>query len=163
MNLIAKARKIRLLILDVDGVLTDGRLYFDSQGECLKAFHVHDGLGIKRLRAAGIETAIITARESQPVALRAEQLGIIHLFQAQHDKLAAYEELKTLLLLQDENIAYCGDDLPDLEPLQKVGLSIAPQNAVPAIKAIVDWVTPLAGGEGAVREIADFILKAQAS
>ena len=155
------ARTIRLLICDVDGVLTNGQLHFTEQGETLKTFHVHDGLGLKLLREFGIEVAIITSRKSAMVQTRLEQLGINHIFQGQKDKLQAYEHLKASLQLTNEEIAYVGDDLPDLICMEKVGLSIAVNNAVDTIKKQAHWVTSKNGGQGAVREVAETLLKAQ--
>lgn len=154
-----KARRIKLLILDVDGVLTDGRLWYTADGETLKAFHVHDGLGIKRLQQVGIEVALISSRENQAVSRRANELGIRHVFQGQHDKRIPFEQLLSQLKLSETEVAYAGDDLPDLPLMQRVGLAIAVANAVPTIQAQAHWKTEKSGGEGAVREICDFILE----
>lgn len=146
---------IKLLILDVDGVLTDGKLYFSSQGETIKAFHVHDGLGIKQLMALGVVVAIISSRNSEIVSLRMQELGVTHVYQGQKNKLLAFEKLLAELQLTDDQVAYVGDDLPDLPVMQRVGLAIAVANAVPEIKAIADWQCQQRGGDGAVREVSD--------
>lgn len=158
---INKAKAIKLLILDVDGVLTDGRIYLNDQGMQQLAFHIQDGLGIKLLQKTGVQVAIITGRQSQVVALRAQMLGIKYLYQGNVDKRAAYSELRAQLQLTNAEIAYVGDDLPDLPLLQQVGLSIAVLNARDIIKAHVNMITQAAGGNGAVREVCEFIMQAQ--
>ncbi len=160
-ELIAKAKSIKLLILDVDGVLTDGRIYLNDNGTQQLAFHIQDGLGIKLLQKTGVEVAIITGRQSQVVALRAEILGIKYVYQGNVDKRAAYQDLRLLLALTDAEIAYVGDDLPDLPLLQQVGLPIAVANARPIIKAQAAWQTQSHGGQGAVREACELIMQAQ--
>ncbi len=153
-----RAKKIRALLLDVDGVLTDGRLYYSEQGEAIKAFHVRDGLGIRLLQENGVEVGIITARKSAPLERRVLDLGIRHFFPGQDDKLAAYDTLKEQLQLADAEIAYVGDDLIDLPILQKVGLAVTVADGHPLVKGAVHHVTGAAGGCGAVREVADLIL-----
>ncbi|AAO90289.1 3-deoxy-manno-octulosonate-8-phosphatase KdsC [Coxiella burnetii] len=153
-----RARRIKLLILDVDGVLTDGRLIYSSRGEILKVFHVHDGLGIKQLLKAGIEVAIISSRKSKAVSRRAAELGIRHVFQGQPDKRIAFKKLLSQLKLDEKQVAYVGDDLPDLPIMQQVGLAIAVTNALPAVQQQAHWKTRKEGGQGAVREVCDFIL-----
>lgn len=160
-KIIERAKKIKLLILDVDGVLTDGQLYYDADGNELKAFHVHDGLGIKLLQRSGIAVAIITSRNAPSVAHRMANLGVEHVYQGQSDKLAAYRELLQKLTLAPEQVAYAGDDLIDLPLLKQVGLSIAVANANAAVLTQVHWITSLKGGEGAVREVCELLLKAQ--
>lgn len=161
-SIIEKARAIRLLALDCDGVLTDGRLYYGNNGEELKAFSILDGLGIKLLRRSGVEVAIITGRRSDLVKRRAAELGVTNLLlQGREDKLVALDELLAGCGIGRESVAYCGDDLPDLPALLSVGLGIAPANAHVAVRERAHWVTDLRGGEGAVREIADLIMKAQ--
>lgn len=152
--------QIKLLILDVDGVLTDGRLFYGPQGECLKAFHVHDGLGIKKLQQAGINVAIISSRNSPMVSKRLQELGITHAFQGQHNKLAAYLELKQTLGLENTQIAAVGDDEPDLAMFAQAGIGIAVANATDKVKAQADWITTRKGGKGAVREICEQLLEA---
>ena len=157
-----KARAIRLLALDCDGVLTDGRLYYGNAGEELKAFSILDGLGIKLLRASGVEVAIITGRTSEIVKRRARELGIGELLlQGREDKLDALHELLPATGLALSQVAYCGDDLPDLGAILACGLGIATANAHFAVREQADWVTSVRGGEGAVREICDLLMDAQ--
>ena len=155
------AARIRLLALDVDGVLTDGRLYFDSQGNELKAFNSRDGLGLKALQKFGIQLAIITGRKSPMVAVRATQLNIEHVYQGSNDKLGAYMDLLGKTGLAAEQVCYAGDDWIDLPVLRRVGLSVTVPDADEEVKKRVHWVTSRAGGHGAVREICDLILSAQ--
>lgn len=159
-TIIQKAQKIRLLILDVDGVLTDGRIYIDDDGTEFKAFHTQDGVGIKMLLETGIEIAVISGRQSSAVDHRMRSLGVKYVVQGQSDKLLSYQELKTTLLLKDEEVAYIGDDLPDLLVMQMVGFNIAVADAHESIKKNAHYVTKLPGGKGAVREICDLIIKA---
>ncbi len=156
-----RAARVRLAVFDVDGVLTDGRLWYGEDGHELKAFHVHDGLGLKRLRAHGIEVAIITARISHLVAQRTGELGIAHVYQGQEDKLACFDRLVEALGLDPAECAYTGDDLPDLAVMHRVGLSVAVANAHPWVRERAHWRTRLGGGKGAVREVCDLILCAQ--
>lgn len=156
-----KARRVRLLALDVDGVLTDGRLYFTEDGQELKTFDTQDGHGIKMLQAAGITCAIITGRNTQLVARRAKNLGIAHLLQGREDKLVALKELTGTLGIALEEVAYAGDDWPDLPAIRAAGLGAAVANAHRELQVYADYVTQLAGGRGAVREICDLLLKAQ--
>jgi 3-deoxy-D-manno-octulosonate 8-phosphate phosphatase (KDO 8-P phosphatase) len=151
--------QLQLLVLDVDGVLSDGRLYFTNSGEEIKAFNSQDGLGIKLLIQQGIEVAIITGRESHIVSGRASTLGIKHLVQGCEEKLEALDKLASELALGYENIAYMGDDLPDLAPILRVGLGMTVADANPEIKSRAAWCSTRKGGEGAVREACDFILK----
>lgn len=160
-ELLEKAKKIKCLICDVDGVLSDGLLHIDNHGNELKSFHVQDGMGLKLLMAAGVEVAVITTARNAVVDHRMQQLGIIHYFKGQIDKRNAYQQLKTTLNLQDDQFAYIGDDLPDLPLIQQVGLGVAVGNAVPQIKEFADWQTEKMGGRGAVRELCDLILNAQ--
>ena len=160
-EVLEKARSIKLLALDVDGVLTDGRLYFSSLGDEIKAFNSLDGQGIKLLQQYGIDVAIITARQSALVEARANNLGIRYLYQGQKDKLSAINKLMKTLEIDYPHIAYAGDDLPDLAVMRRVGLGIAVSNAHDSVKETAHWHTHKQGGEGAVREICDLILKAQ--
>ena len=160
---IESASKVRLLLLDVDGILTDGRLYFSNSGEESKAFHSLDGHGIKMLMLAGIPVGIITGRESNIVTKRAADLGIDILYQGREDKIDVLKEIITNKGIEAQAIAYAGDDLPDLPVLQAVGLSFSVPGAHPDVKGAVNAITTRCGGEGAVREITDFILNAQAS
>ncbi|OKP03412.1 3-deoxy-manno-octulosonate-8-phosphatase KdsC [Xenorhabdus eapokensis] len=159
--IIEKARQIRLLICDVDGVLSDGFIYMGNEGEELKAFNVRDGYGIRCLITSGIEVAIITGRNAKLLENRAETLGITHLYQGQHDKVLAYKELLDKLALQPEQVAYIGDDLIDWPVMAQVGLSVAVADAHPLLLPKADYVTQIAGGRGAVRELCDLVLFAQ--
>lgn len=161
MELIERAKKIQCLICDVDGVLTDGRLYIDNFGNEQKSFNVQDGMGLKLLMAAGIEVAVITTARAPLVDHRMKQLDIRHYFKGQVEKQTAYETLKAQLQLPDSAFAYIGDDLPDLPIIQRVGLGVAVANAVPTVKEFARWTTQFTGGNGGVREVCDFILNAQ--
>ncbi|MDI4637726.1 MULTISPECIES: KdsC family phosphatase [Halomonadaceae] len=160
-ELVDRARQIRLLALDVDGILTDGRLYFQADGIEIKAFHTQDGHGIKLLRQAGIEVALITGRESPMVTQRAAALGLKHVFQHRDDKLIALRELTHSLGLELSQAAYCGDDLQDLAAIQAAGLGISVPNAPSYMRQAADWVTARCGGHGAVRDICDTLLDTQ--
>lgn len=160
-ELLQKASAIRLLTLDVDGVLTDGSLFFAGEGELLKPFCTLDGLGIKQLKQAGLEVAIITGRQSEIVSRRAENLGIEHVYQHCEEKWRATRELQAKLNLEPENIAHMGDDLPDLSAMVIGGLSITVPNAHPLMIAHADYCTTRSGGKGAVREACDLILQAR--
>ena len=155
------ARQVRLLIVDVDGVLTDGGLTFDNRGEEYKTFNSLDGHGIRMLLDCGIEVAVITGRKSEIVNHRMGDLGVKHIYQGHRDKLQAFEKLLQNTGLKAEQVAYIGDDLADLPVMQRVGLAIAVQNAHNFVKQHCDWVTNSPGGKGAVREVTDFILHAQ--
>lgn len=160
-DVMQKAAQVRLLALDVDGVLTDGRLYFAEDGQELKTFDTQDGHGIKMLMQAGVQVAIITGRNTQLVARRARNLGVQHLMQGREDKLVALRELTAELGIALEHIAYVGDDWPDLPALRAVGLGVAVANAHQELCTHADYTTRLEGGRGAVREVCDLILKAQ--
>lgn len=150
---------VKLLILDVDGVLTDGKIYITASGEEFRAFHVHDGLGIQRLLNAGIEVAVISSRQNPLVQHRMKELGVTRVFQGQKNKLTTYETLLTELKLTDDVVAYMGDDLADIPIMQRVAFPIAVANAVNAVKQVAKWHCTRSGGEGAVREICDMILE----
>lgn len=154
-------KNIKLLALDVDGVLTDGKLYFSQDGEFGKTFHSLDGHGLKMLMQNGVQTAIITGRRSQIVAKRAAELGIMHLMQGREDKLVALKELAQQLTLTLSDIAYMGDDLPDLGAVIHCGLGLAPANACEALRDNADYVCNNRGGDGAVREACELILREQ--
>lgn len=156
-----RAAQIRLAVFDVDGVLTDGKLWYAADGHELKAFHVHDGLGLKRLLANGIEVAVITARLSHVVTERMAELGVAHVYQDQKNKRACLAQLLHALKLAPAQVAYTGDDLPDLAAMQEVGLAIAVANAHPWVRERAHWRTRLGGGDGAAREVCDLILAAQ--
>lgn len=160
-DILERAAKIRLLICDVDGVLTNGQLFFTPTGDELKGFHARDGHGIKLIQRAGIETAVISGRRSPAVALRMESLGVRHVYQGHEHKLAAFEELLEKLKLPPEQACFIGDDLLDLTLLRRVGLSVAVADAHFSIRNAVHHITHLPGGHGAVREICDLILHAQ--
>lgn len=160
-DLLERARNIRLLALDVDGVLTDGRLYFDEQGNEMKAFCTRDGLGLKTLQRFDIALAFITGRSSRIVTDRARELGIDLVYQGRNDKLNALTELMSETGVSEQGICYAGDDWIDLPVLERVGLSVAPADAAPLVRQRVHWVTQAGGGHGAVREICDLILTSQ--
>jgi 3-deoxy-D-manno-octulosonate 8-phosphate phosphatase (KDO 8-P phosphatase) len=157
----AKAKKIKLLLLDVDGVMTDGRIMLDNQGNETKAFHVRDGHGIKLAQKAGITVGIITGRSAEVVSVRARELGITEVHQGAHDKIIVYESVLSKYGLRDEQVAYIGDDVVDLSVLKRVGLAAAVADADPAVKPHVDVLTRAEGGRGAVREVINLILKNQ--
>ena len=152
---------VKLLLLDVDGVLTDGRITYNSDQQELKSFHIHDGLGIKLLQGNDIQVGIITGRNSLMVERRAQELGISLLIQGREDKWAAMPAVQEQLGLSSQQIAYMGDDLPDLAAIRHAGLGIAPANAVAIVRQHADVVTACSGGNGAVREAAEFILGAR--
>jgi 3-deoxy-D-manno-octulosonate 8-phosphate phosphatase (KDO 8-P phosphatase) len=162
--LAARARKIRVLLMDVDGVLTDGRVYLQSfpGGEALemKAFHSQDGAGLKLARLAGLRTGIITGRESAATTRRAQENGMEFVYQGREEKAGAYEEILRRAHVSDAEVAFIGDDLPDLPVLRRAGLAVAVANAVPEVKSVAHLVTKRRGGDAAVREVIEFILKA---
>ncbi len=160
-DLLERAKKIKLVIFDVDGVLTDGRLYFDQEGREYKTFHARDGLGLHFLREFGIEMAVISGRRSEIVERRLSAFGMTLIYQGYDDKLAAFEEILKERPYRAEQIAYVGDDLLDLPAMRRVGLAIAVQDAHPLVKRQAHWITELPGGQGAVREVCDLILLAQ--
>ncbi|WP_084456405.1 KdsC family phosphatase [Desulfogranum mediterraneum] len=155
------ARQVKLLLLDVDGVLTNGCLTYTSDGDEAKSFHTQDGLGIKLLQESGVEVGIITARTSKVVARRAEELKLAHVVQGKFDKLSAYEEILKTTGLRPLQTAYMGDDWVDLPLLNRVGLAAAPANARVEIIQRVHYISQREGGQGAVRELCDLILEAQ--
>ena len=157
-GLSARARGIRCVIFDVDGVMTDGRLYLGPDGSEWKSVHVRDGLGIKLLLRAGIEVAVISGRPSEAIAQRLMFLGVRHVWLDVDDKIAAFEELRTRLRLDDSAFAVMGDDVPDLPLLQRAGLALTVADAHPRALAAAHWTSRFAGGHGAVREAADMLL-----
>jgi len=157
---IAAAKKIKLLLL-VDGVLTDGRLYYGNSGEEMKAFNIQDGLGIKLLHRGDIQVGIITGRVSALLQRRADELSINPVVQGREDKLTALNELLQTLDVQMDEIAFMGDDLPDLAVIRRVGLGITPANGSSTLAQQAHWQTSKQGGQGAVREAAEMILEAQ--
>ena len=156
-----QASQIRLLVLDVDGVMTDGRLYFDADGQETKVFHVRDGYGIKQVMRHGIEVAVISGRKSKAVEVRLAELGIEHVRLGQDTKIDALRSITEFLDIPMENVACMGDDLPDLPLLEAAGLGIAVADAHPALLAGADWRTKLVGGKGCVREVCDFLVEAR--
>lgn len=160
-SVFARARTIQLLICDVDGVFSDGRIYMGNAGEELKTFHTRDGYGIKSLMAAGVEVAIITGRKSAIVENRMAALGIKHVYQGQDNKLAAYDDIYATLGIDPEHTAYIGDDLIDWPVMEKIGLSICVADGHPLLVQRADFTTRIQGGYGAVREVCDLILEAK--
>lgn len=157
---VKRAKQIKLLILDVDGVLTNGQLFFFDSGE-YKAFDSRDGLGLAMLVRSGIELAIISGNRSESVERRLKKFGITHIYQGVEDKRQAYAQIKTALALQDEQIAYMGDDLIDLPVMVQVGLPTAVADADAFVRSKALWVAQKNGGSGAVRELCELILSAQ--
>jgi len=160
-DVLARAAKIKLLALDVDGTLTDGRLLYGEDGHEWKAFNVQDGHGLKRLMAHGVDVALVSARISHVVALRAEELGIDHVYQGQADKRACLADLLHGANLSAGQLAFAGDDLADLRAMGAAGVAVAPANAHPWVIERAHWCTQRDGGRGAVRELCDLILLAQ--
>jgi len=156
-----RAARTRWVVLDVDGVLTDGRLYYGAQGEVMKTFDVRDGHGVKLLMRAGIEVALLTARRSEIVATRARELGIRVVLQGQSDKAAGFATLLAAHSVNAQDCAYMGDDWPDLPVLSQVGFATTVADACAPVRQIAHWVASRNGGYGAVRELAEFILHAQ--
>lgn len=156
-----RAKSVRLMIFDVDGILTDGSLHYGPDGEVMKTFNVLDGHGIKLLERAGVTTAIISARKSDIVAKRAADLGIAHVFQGAHDKRAAFAELLDVTGFTPVQCGFIGDDVIDLPILMQVGFAASVPNGHPEVCSRVHLVTQAGGGRGAAREVCDFILRAQ--
>ena len=161
LKVLEKAKKIKLLVCDVDGVFSDGRIYLGNDGEELKAFHTKDGFGIKALGSSGVDVAIITGRRSTIVANRMSALNVKHIVQGQEDKLPALIHLAKQLNLTPDEMAYIGDDIPDLACILHVGLGISVSDAHPAVSAKADYTTFTRGGFGAVREVCDLIMQCQ--
>jgi 3-deoxy-D-manno-octulosonate 8-phosphate phosphatase (KDO 8-P phosphatase) len=161
MNAVERAARVRLMIFDVDGVLTDGSLYYGPGGEVMKAFNVRDGHGVKLLREGGVEVAILTARQSEIVAVRARELGVERVVQGAADKVAGFQRLVDEAGIAEERCGYIGDDWPDLAVLTRVGFAACVADAAPEVRAKAHWVTAAPGGRGAVRELAEFVLNAQ--
>ncbi len=156
----ARLKRVKLLLMDCDGVMTDGRIWLTADGDEQKTFHVRDGQGIRSLHAAGIETGIISGRTSNALARRAAELEMTFLRQGTHDKIAAFEECLSAASISASQCAYIGDDLADVAVMQRVGFAVAVADAADEAKQAAHYVTRLRGGEGAVREVADLILKA---
>jgi 3-deoxy-D-manno-octulosonate 8-phosphate phosphatase (KDO 8-P phosphatase) len=157
----ARARRVRLMVMDVDGVLTDGRLYIGAQGEVMKAFDVRDGHGIKLLRDAGIEVALLTARRSEIVVARARELGLTRVLQGQSNKLTGFLQLLADTGIDAADSGHIGDDWADLPVLRRVGFAASVADACAEAREAAHWVSTADGGRGAVRELAEFILRAQ--
>jgi len=160
-DILEKAAHIRLVVFDVDGVLTDGSLFRGDDGQEYKAFHSRDGLGMKMLHRTGVEIGIITARESDVVRHRMASLDIEHVYQGRLEKLPAFEDLVAKLGLAPEQAAYVGDDVVDLPVLRRAGLAIAVADAHPLVKQHAHWQTPHPGGHGAARDVCELIMEAQ--
>ena len=156
-----KAAQVRIMIFDVDGVLTDGKMQYSADGEALKSFYVHDGLGIQLLHKMGIATAIISARQTPIVSKRAADLGIAYVYQGNHDKRITFAQLLTDVGVTADACGFIGDDIIDLPLFSKVGFAVSVPNGHPEAISRADYVTKASGGFGAVREICDFILRAQ--
>jgi 3-deoxy-D-manno-octulosonate 8-phosphate phosphatase (KDO 8-P phosphatase) len=161
MTAVERAAHVRLMIVDVDGVLTDGRLYYGANGEAMKAFDVRDGHGIKLLREGGVEVALLTARRSEIVSARARELGIERVVQGAANKITGFERLLAESGLSENACGYIGDDWPDLAVLARVRFAATVADAVAEVRSAVHWVASAHGGRGAVRELAEFILRAQ--
>lgn len=160
-DILARARRVRLACFDIDGTLTDGRLVFDSDGQELKAFHAHDGLGLVLLRKAGVEVAFITARASTIVERRGAELGLTEVHTAVKDKLARVSDIAQRLGIRMDEVSFMGDDLPDLPAMQQVGFAVAPISAHPWIRDRAHWCTSVAAGAGAARQFCDLLLTVQ--
>jgi 3-deoxy-D-manno-octulosonate 8-phosphate phosphatase (KDO 8-P phosphatase) len=160
-DILAKTKDIKLVIFDVDGVLTDGSIIIGDDGEEYKAFNSRDGHGMKLLQYTGVDIAIITGRTSNVVAHRMESLGVKHVYQGQKVKLPAFEELIAELGLSADQCAYVGDDWVDLAIMSRVGLAVAVQDAHPVVKQHAHWTTPSKGGRGAARELCELIMEGQ--
>ena len=159
--LLERAARVRNLVLDVDGVLTDGRLYFDNEGNELKAFHTRDGFGLRAVQSQGVLLALITGRRSRVVARRAENLGIEHVYQGRDDKLNAFNELVEATGIDPQETCYAGDDWVDIPVLERVGLAVTVPDADAVVRQRAHWITTRPGGRGAVREICDLLLVAR--
>ncbi len=160
-DILEKAARIRLLVFDVDGVLTDGSLYIGDDGQEYKAFHSRDGHGIKMLLGHGIEIAVITGRTSHVVEHRMKNLGIAHVYQGKREKLPAFRDLARKLGVTEDQTAYVGDDVVDLPIMRRVGLAIAVQDAHPLVRHHSHWQTPNPGGRGAARDVCELIMEAK--
>lgn len=156
-----RASRIKLLLMDCDGVLTDGRVWLLSDGEQQKGFHVRDGLALELLHSCGIQSGVISGLSSAALERRVEALKITHLRQGSSNKLNAFEEVLALAAVQEREVGYIGDDLTDIPLLKRAGFAIAVSDAVREAKAVADYITDLPGGFGAVREVVEIILKAQ--
>lgn len=159
--MIKKLKRIKVLAMDVDGVLTDGRIIYDGDGKELKFFDVQDGCGINRLRKAGLKTAVISARSCKAVQARMQDLKIDAVYLDAYPKMAAYEDMLAKWGVRDDEVCFIGDDLPDVAILKRVGLAVVPANACAEARDAANMITRNSGGRGAVRELIEKILKAQ--
>lgn len=160
-DILARAAKIKLMIMDVDGVLSDGRIFIRDNGEEIKSFHTLDGHGIKMLQNSGVQTAVITGRDAPSVAVRVRQLGIGYYFKGIHDKRAAYAELRAAAGVAEDECAFIGDDVVDLPVMVRCGLPVAVPQAHWFVKQNAAYITQNSAGKGAVRELCDLIMQAQ--
>ena len=160
-EVLKRARKVKLLLLDVDGILTEGRIIIDAEGREIKSFFVQDGMGIKLLQRSGVEVGILSSRSSSPVRHRAHELGIKLVFQGELEKGTLYQKILKEKGLTDGEVAYMGDDWVDIPVLKRVGLAVTVPEAWPPVKEWAHYITRRPGGRGAVREVCDLILKAQ--
>lgn len=160
-DVLNRARYIKVILMDVDGVMTTGEIVYDSRGVEIKHFNAHDGLAIKLARAAGIKTGIISSRESGTIRTRAAELKMDYLYLGRYDKLTALRELQEAVQVVSEHICFIGDDLPDIPIMKEVGLSVAVKNATEMTKSFAQYVSHKPGGEGAVREVVEIILESQ--
>jgi len=156
-----RASRIKLLLMDCDGVLTDGRLWLTSDGDEQKSFNTHDGLGLSLLHRAGLKSGIITGRNSRAVARRAQELGIEFVCQGNPDKIAAFEQLLREAGVDENEVAFVGDDLPDIPIMNRAELAVAVADAVEETRSVAHYVTRAKGGRGAIREVIEIILKSQ--
>jgi 3-deoxy-D-manno-octulosonate 8-phosphate phosphatase (KDO 8-P phosphatase) len=160
-NILERARKIRMLVIDVDGILTDGRIIYDNFGDELKFFDVKDGFGLYLLHKAGIPAVIISARKSRAVVRRAKEMRVRKFYRNSTNKVKSYEKVLKKFGIADENVCYVGDDLLDLSVMKRVGLAVSVPDGIEEVKTAAHYITQKNGGRGAVREIVDIILKAQ--
>jgi 3-deoxy-D-manno-octulosonate 8-phosphate phosphatase (KDO 8-P phosphatase) len=160
-NCLERARKVKLLLVDVDGVLTDGSITYNHEGREIKSFHSRDGLGLNIIQQIGVKVGLITARQSEAVARRAKDLQVAYVYQGRRDKIEAYNEILQAEELEDQQVAYMGDDWLDLPLLIKVGLAATVADAVPEVRKLAHYTTQASGGRGAVREVCDLILDAK--
>jgi len=160
-DILARAAQIKLVVFDVDGVLTDGSLFLGDDGQEYKAFHSRDGHGMKMLQQTGVEIAVITGRSSQVVNHRMHNLGVHHVYQGRLEKRPAFEDLLAKLAMERAQTAYVGDDVVDLPAMRLAGLAVAVQDAHPLVKQHAHWQTPSGGGRGAAREVCELIMEAQ--
>lgn len=160
-DILARAARIKLVVFDVDGVLTDGSLYLCDDGQEIKAFHSRDGHGMKMLQQTGVPIGIITGRTSRVVTQRMASLGVEHVYQGQLEKLPAFESLLATLGVSAAEVAYVGDDVVDLPIMTRVGMAVAVQDAHDLVKKHAHWITPNGGGRGAARDLCELIMEAQ--